>query len=80
MRVTNSVATIRNSKNGENSSALKELVSIKELARALGRSENSVRYHIRMGRIKPAIRLGRTYSFNVDDVIGQLQKDFTSRE
>lgn len=52
----------------------KRLLSLKELSQILGRSENSIRYHIKMGRIQPTVRLGRTYSFDPDDVMRQLQK------
>jgi DNA-binding transcriptional MerR regulator len=72
--------SILTSKNSENSRTPKKYVSIKELSAILGRSENSLRYHYRMGRIKPTIRFGRTYSFNLDEVIEQLKKDFTSTE
>lgn len=53
---------------------LRRLISLKELASELGRSENSIRYHLRMGRITPKIKLGRSMSFDLDDVLKQLQR------
>ena len=50
------------------------LVTIKELSKILGKSENSIRYHIRMGRIKPKLKFGRSMSFEVEDVLRQLQR------
>lgn len=50
------------------------LVSLKELARMLGKSENSIRYHVRMGRIKPTLKFGRAMSFNPDEVMKQLKR------
>ena len=50
------------------------LVGIKELAIILGKSENSIRYHIKMGRIKPTLRFGRSMSFDPNEVVKQLQK------
>lgn len=52
----------------------KKLVSLKELSCLLGRSENALRYHMRMGRIKPAIKLGRVYSFDPEQVMKELQR------
>lgn len=53
----------------------RRLLNIGELSLLLGRSENSLRYHIRMGRIKPTAKFGRCYSFDPDDVLKQLQKN-----
>lgn len=50
------------------------LVSLKELAKLLGKSENSIRYHVKMGRIKPTIRYGRVMSFDPEEVIKQLKR------
>lgn len=50
-----------------------KLVTLKELAKVLGKSENSIRYHIKMGRIRPKLRFGRVMSFEVDEVIRQLR-------
>lgn len=51
-----------------------KLLSVRELAIALGKSENSIRYHIRMGRIKPTLKFGRNMSFDYDQVIKQLKR------
>ena len=51
-----------------------ELISVKDLAAALGRSENSIRYHIRMGRITPTLKFGRCMSFDLQQVIKQLKR------
>lgn len=51
-----------------------KLVSLKELSILLGRSEHSLRFHIRKGRITPAAKFGRSYSFDPDEVLRQLQK------
>lgn len=50
------------------------LVSLKELAKILGKSENSIRYHIKMGRIRPTLRYGRVMSFDPEEVIKQLKR------
>ena len=50
------------------------LVSLKDLAQILGKSENSLRYHLRMGRFSPTVRYGRVMSFNPNKVIEQLQR------
>lgn len=55
-----------------NSSA--KLVSLRSLASLLGKSESSLRYHLRMGRITPAAKFGRTYSFDPEDVLRQLKR------
>lgn len=52
----------------------KEFISLKELSIKLGKSESSIRYHIRRGRIKPAFKLGRSYSFDLENVMKQLQQ------
>ncbi len=52
-----------------------KLISLKELSVVLGKSENSIRYHIRMGRIRPAARFGRVYGFDPDEVLRQLKRD-----
>lgn len=51
-----------------------KIVSLKQLAQILGKSENSLRYHVRLGRIKPAFKFGRTMSFDLDDVFRQLKR------
>ncbi len=51
-----------------------KLLSLKELSCALGKSEESIRYHIRRGRIAPTGRLGRVYVFNLESVLKQLQR------
>lgn len=50
-------------------------ISIKELSEKLGVSESSLRYHLRMGRIKPSLKLGVRMLFDPQEVIRQLQKD-----
>ncbi len=50
------------------------LVGFKELSQILGRSENSLRYHFRMGRFIAAARFGRSYSFDPNEVLKQLQR------
>lgn len=50
------------------------LVSLKELSVILGKSESSIRYHIRMGRIVPTIKLGKNYSFDANEVIQRLKQ------
>ena len=52
----------------------RKLVDLKTLSKLLGRSENSVRYHVRMGRIVPTLRFGRSMSFDFDEVIRQLKR------
>jgi hypothetical protein len=54
------------------------LISLKQLCKFLGKSENSVRFHIKMGRIKPSGKLGRCYLFNPKDVLVQLKRDVKS--
>ena len=49
-------------------------VSLKELSRLLGKSENSIRYHVRMGRIRPSVRYGRVMAFDYVEVIKQLKR------
>lgn len=51
-----------------------KLVTLKELSQILGKSEASIRYHYRMGRILPSARFGRVYSFNPAEVMKQLQR------
>lgn len=51
-----------------------KIISIKELAVILGKTESSIRYHIRMGRIKPTVRFGRSYGFDPEQVVKDLQK------
>lgn len=51
-----------------------KLVSLKELSIILGKSESSVRYHMRMGRIVPTIKLGKNYIFNPVEVIQRLKQ------
>lgn len=53
---------------------MSKLVTIKELSIILGKSESSLRYHIKMGRIKPTIKLGRSMSFDPGEVLKQLQR------
>lgn len=53
----------------------KKLVSLKELSHVLGRSENALRYHVRMGRIRPSAKFGRVYSFDPEQVMKDLQRD-----
>ena len=53
---------------------MSKFISLKELAIKLGKSESSIRYHIRMGRIKPEIKLGRSMLFDLDKVISQLKR------
>jgi hypothetical protein len=50
------------------------LVEFKELSQILGRSENSLRYHFRMGRFTATAKFGRSYSFDPDEVLKQLQR------
>lgn len=50
------------------------LVSLKQLSVILGRSESSLRYHLRMGRINPTVKFGRVYSFDPEEVLKQLQR------
>jgi len=69
-----SAISATNSINSENSTRPQQLVSLAELAQTLGRSENSIRYHLRMGRIKPTVKLGRCYCFNLDQVMKDLQR------
>lgn len=54
--------------------APKKLVRLKELSFILGRSESSLRYHFRLGRFKPAAKLGRSYSFDPEEVLKQLRR------
>jgi predicted HTH domain antitoxin len=54
------------------------LISLKQLSKFLGKSENSIRFHIKMGRIKPSGKLGRCYLFNPKDVLAQLKRDVKS--
>ncbi len=54
--------------------SLPKLVTLKELARLLGKSENSIRYHVRMGRIVPTLKLGRSMSFDPEEVLNQLKQ------
>lgn len=51
-----------------------KLLTLKDLSTALGKSENSIRYHLKMGRIKPTVRFGRVYGFNLEQVMLQLKK------
>lgn len=51
-----------------------KLVSLKELSVILGKSESSIRYHIRMGRIVPTIKLGKNYSFDANEVVQRLKQ------
>lgn len=51
-----------------------KLLTLKELAKVLGRSESSVRYHVRKGRIQPTFRLGRSMSFAEEEVLKSLKK------
>jgi len=51
-----------------------KLVSLQELAAILGKSESSIRYHMRCGRIVPKLKLGKTYSFDAQEVVKRLQK------
>ncbi len=53
---------------------LPKLVSLKALSQLLGKSENSLRYHLKMGRIKPAVKFGRSYSFDPAEVLKQLKR------
>lgn len=53
----------------------KKYLTTKELASELGKSENSIRYHIKVGRIKPSIKFGSTLGFELNDVIKQLKRD-----
>jgi predicted site-specific integrase-resolvase len=52
-----------------------KLIQVKELSQILGRSENSIRYHMRMGRIKPTAKFGRSYSFDPEEVMKQLKRE-----
>ena len=52
----------------------KAYLSLKKLAAFLGKSESSIRYHIRVGRIVPTLKYGRAMSFDTDEVIKQLQR------
>ena len=52
----------------------KGLVSLNELATFLGKSPSAIRYHMRMGRIIPTIKLGKTYSFDPDEVLKRLKQ------
>jgi predicted site-specific integrase-resolvase len=58
---------------------MSKYLSLKELGLLLGLSENSLRYHLRMGRIKPSLKLGTRMLFDVDEVICQLQRDIRRR-
>lgn len=49
-------------------------LTTRQLAQELGRSENSIRFHIKKGRIKPTLKLGRIRLFTMEDVLRQLKK------
>lgn len=51
-----------------------KLISLKELAKLLGKSESSLRYHQKMGRITAIAKFGRCYSFDPEQVLKQLSK------
>jgi predicted DNA-binding transcriptional regulator AlpA len=51
-----------------------KLVNLKELSRIVGRSESSLRYHIRKGRIQPSAKFGRSPSFDSEEVMRQLKR------
>ncbi len=53
---------------------MKSFVPLKELCIILGKSENSLRYHLRKGRIKPTLKLGRHMLFDPEQVLRQLQR------
>lgn len=55
------------------------IVSLKELSKLLGKSEASIRYHIRMGRITPTLLYGRVMAFDPDGVLRQLQRGIPSK-
>jgi predicted DNA-binding transcriptional regulator AlpA len=52
-----------------------KLISFKELSQIIGCSENSVRYHYRMGRFKAAAKLGKRVLFDANEVLAQLKRD-----
>jgi len=54
------------------------LVSLKELAKILGKTESSLRYHLAMGRIKPSAKFGKRMSFNPEEVLKQLRREINS--
>lgn len=63
-----------------NETTLKPLVSIAEVARVLNVEIPTVRTWVKEGKLAPStyIRIGRTYRFDMDRVLGHLQQDFTS--
>lgn len=52
-----------------------KLVSLRELSQILGKSESSIRYHVRMKRILPHGKLGRNYCFDINEVMKQIRKN-----
>jgi hypothetical protein len=52
-----------------------KLIGLNELAKILGKSSSAIRYHMRMGRIKPTAKFGRTCSFDTDEVLRQLKRE-----
>lgn len=51
-----------------------KFVNVKELSQILGKSENSIRYYIKMGYIKPTTRYGRVMSFDPNEVINRAKR------
>ncbi|WP_413578219.1 helix-turn-helix domain-containing protein [Bdellovibrio sp. HCB290] len=56
---------------------MSKFITIAELSKLLGKSENSLRYHLKQGRIKPTIKLGRSMLFDPEQVIKQLQRSIS---
>lgn len=54
---------------------MNKYMSMKELSEMLGLTENSLRYHFRMGRIRPSLKVGSRLLFDPADVVRQLQRD-----
>lgn len=56
-----------------------KLVSFKQLSLILGKSESSLRYHMRMGRITPCSGLGRCKVFDVEEVLREIKRGSKSK-